>query len=331
MTQDPIAGQTYSFSIVVRDSTDASMAKLNPTINAVDDFQISINGGTWGSLDNAPAVSPAASEFIDITFSTAETTAAGAGGNIKLRVADASATDGWDGAPYRFDVVAAALSTLTAAQANAEMDTALSDVGLTTTVTGRIDASINSRATSANIDSALTSYDAATGTELASALADIQADIAALDVIPSAVSSSGNISGTLQIIRASTFSATLTGIIAPNDWVAARLTVKEEGIPTSADSTAVMQFLVSNPGDPETDGLVILNGAVGDKIGGSISINTDDNEVDIALDDDTTAQLGTGTYSYDIKFYYGDSESGPPYTGAMRITATPTQTIIPRA
>ena len=38
-----------------------------------------------------------------------------------------------------------ATSTLTAAQVNAETDTALADVGLTSTVTGRIDAAISSR------------------------------------------------------------------------------------------------------------------------------------------------------------------------------------------
>jgi hypothetical protein len=38
-----------------------------------------------------------------------------------------------------------ATSTLTAAQVNAEADTALSDVGLTSTVTGRIDTAISSR------------------------------------------------------------------------------------------------------------------------------------------------------------------------------------------
>jgi len=40
-------------------------------------------------------------------------------------------------------------STLTAAQVNAEVDTALSDVGLTTTITGRIDQAISSRLASA--------------------------------------------------------------------------------------------------------------------------------------------------------------------------------------
>jgi hypothetical protein len=45
----------------------------------------------------------------------------------------------WDG------TAEVAFSTLTAAQVNAEADTALADVGLTNTVTGRIDAAVSSR------------------------------------------------------------------------------------------------------------------------------------------------------------------------------------------
>lgn len=46
----------------------------------------------------------------------------------------------------------AALNNLSAAQVNTEVDTALSDVGVTTTVTGRIDAAITTRATPAQVN-----------------------------------------------------------------------------------------------------------------------------------------------------------------------------------
>lgn len=63
-------------------------------------------------------------------------------------------------------------SALTAAQVNAEADAALSDVGLTTTVTGRIDAAISTRSTltsaqvNAEADQALADYDPPTKTEM---------------------------------------------------------------------------------------------------------------------------------------------------------------------
>jgi hypothetical protein len=61
---------------------------------------------------------------------------------IAFRAAGANVGSGsivWDG------TAEVAPSTLTAAQVNAEADTALADVGLTSTVTGRIDAAISSR------------------------------------------------------------------------------------------------------------------------------------------------------------------------------------------
>lgn len=72
---------------------------------------------------------------------------------------------------------------LSAAQVNAEADTALSDVGLTSTVTGRIDAAVSSRLASA-------SYTAPDNASIAAILVDtgtdIPAQIAALS-IPTAV------------------------------------------------------------------------------------------------------------------------------------------------
>ena len=69
---------------------------------------------------------------------------AGAAGTYQLAFLAAGANVGggsiiWDGTNE------IATSTLTAAQVNAEADTALADVGLTSTVTGRIDAAISSR------------------------------------------------------------------------------------------------------------------------------------------------------------------------------------------
>ena len=69
---------------------------------------------------------------------------AGSAGTYQLAFRAAGANVGggsiiWDGTNE------IATSTLTAAQVNAEADTALADVGLTSTVTGRIDAAISSR------------------------------------------------------------------------------------------------------------------------------------------------------------------------------------------
>lgn len=73
----------------------------------------------------------------------------------------------------------AALNNLSSAQVNAEVDTALADVGLTTTITGRIDAAVSTRATPAQIlTTALTEAYAALGA--APTLAQVLFEIRAL-------------------------------------------------------------------------------------------------------------------------------------------------------
>lgn len=157
-----IAGQIYTARVAVRDSSNIDISKVAPTIIAAD-FLISINDGAWAALTNMPAVSPAGSEVIKIIFSAAETTAAGTGGSIVLRVADADGLSGWIGGLWEIPVRAAKLSELTAAQVNAEADTALADVGLTTTITGRIDQAISTRAPATTALSNATWTDAKAG------------------------------------------------------------------------------------------------------------------------------------------------------------------------
>lgn len=76
-------------------------------------------------------------------------------------------------------------SRATPAQVNTEVDTALADVGLTTTVTGRIDAAITTRATPAQVntevDTALADYDAPTFAELDARTDAIDAALVVID------------------------------------------------------------------------------------------------------------------------------------------------------
>lgn len=82
------------------------------------------------------------------------------------------------------DAAISSRSTVTTAQVNAECDTALADVGLTSTITGRIDAAVSTRSTldaagvrsavgleSANLDTQLGAIDDYLDTEMAAALA----------------------------------------------------------------------------------------------------------------------------------------------------------------
>ena len=72
----------------------------------------------------------------------------------------------WDG------TAEVAFSTLTAAQVNAEADTALADVGLTNTVTGRIDAAVSSRLAPSGTLATVTTLTNAPTVPTAAAIAD---------------------------------------------------------------------------------------------------------------------------------------------------------------
>jgi hypothetical protein len=82
----------------------------------------------------------------------------------------------------------AALNNLSAAQVNAEVDTALADVGVTTTITGRIDAAVSTRATPAQVATELATYDGPTHAELTAGLA------AADDAVLAAIAALNNLS-----------------------------------------------------------------------------------------------------------------------------------------
>lgn len=259
MCEQFVVGQTHSFSIGLRDSTNQWIAKANPTLDTTNDFLISINDGAWDTLDNAPSVSPAGSEFVDVTFSIAETTAAGVGGDIKLRVADADEASGWIGGVWRYNGVVAAPSTLT-------------------------------------------------GT--------------------AAAQTSPVVGSTLNITRAATYSATLTGLTVPSGWTSARWTVKRSSQKASTDgSTALIQILVSATPNAATDGLVVLNSTTSGLTLTDASLLISGTTATITIADHVTAQLAKDNYEYDIKFYHGDSESTVVTEAVCNIVATPTQTV----
>lgn len=81
MPQTPVVGETFTFPVCLRPKSDARVFQTAPTITA-DDFRISINGGVATALDNTPTVTPAGWQAVRIIVSAAETTEAGAGGDI---------------------------------------------------------------------------------------------------------------------------------------------------------------------------------------------------------------------------------------------------------
>jgi hypothetical protein len=139
------------------------------------------NGAAVGSAISCPEVGSTG-------FYTGNMAGSAGTYQIAFRAASANVGSGsivWDGTNE------IAPSTLTAAQVNAEADTALADVGLTNTVTGRIDAAISSRlAPSGTLATVTTLTNAPTVPSAAAIASQVRSELAVeLGRVDAAVSS----------------------------------------------------------------------------------------------------------------------------------------------
>ena len=112
MTAVPVAGQTFTFGIGVGSQADTNVLQAAPAI-AAGDIRRSINGAAFANLDNLPTVNPAGGKRIEIVLSAAETTAAGAGGEIFVLASDAAGTE-WQDVAIGLRVYAADVDDLPA-------------------------------------------------------------------------------------------------------------------------------------------------------------------------------------------------------------------------
>lgn len=175
----------------------------------------------------------------------------------------------------RLDNLDVAVTTrATPAQVNTEADTALADVGLTVTVTGRIDAAITSRGTStlttADIDNRLNAYDPPTkaeldsavsplatqtsintlagyvDTEVAAILAAVDTEVAAIkaktDNLPASPAATGDIPGTAAIATAIFAVAVETGHDLTTVLRAIYAAIRGRSVADAADPTTITYY-----------------------------------------------------------------------------------------
>jgi hypothetical protein len=145
------------------------------------------------------------------------------------------------------DASVSSRSTLTAAQVNAEADTALSDVGLTTTITGRIDQAISTRL-------AGSAYTAPTTAPTAAAVASaVRTELTEISNLDASVSSR---------LAAASYTAPansdISSIKSKTDNLPASPAAVSD-IPTTAQISAAVEGSLLN----EADGQQILNAIVG--------------------------------------------------------------------
>lgn len=136
------------------------------------------------------------------------------------------------------------------------------------------------------------------------------------------------VGSTLNITRAATYSATLTGLSVPDGWTSARFTIKVASRKTEPDQvSAIIQILVTAT-PSASDGLVILNCNTSGLTKADASLAISGTSATITIADDVTAKLAVAqNLVYDIKFYHGSSLSTQATEATCNVVSAVTQVI----
>lgn len=184
----PKRATEYIFYVALRDQADTKLFKSSPTL-AAGDVKVSKDGGALANLATLPTVTPAAGVMVKVTLSTTEMTA----DNVTVVFSDASGAE-WCDLVVNIQPVTSNqfddLSTVTTAQVNTEVDTALADYDAPTKA--EMDAGfaalndLSAAAVNAEVDTALTDL----GLDHLVAAAVIGTDVVDNSIVAKLVSSS---------------------------------------------------------------------------------------------------------------------------------------------
>jgi hypothetical protein len=180
------------------------------------------------------------------------------------------------------------------------------------------------------ITAAKIATDAITSDELAAtATAEIAAAAwayATRTLTATAASTTSAVTGSaLTITAGATYSATLSGMTIPADWLKLWLTIKADDAQTDAQS--IVQVVESNPG-VGTDGLLYLNGAAASSAAlGALVVTQAAGTVAITLAAAATVLLERGVLAYDIKVLSGTDTVTLLTEGTATVNLTETKSI----
>lgn len=243
-------------------------------------------------------------------------------------------------------------STVTTAQVNTEVDTALADVGLTTTVTGRIDAAISTRNATTPLDStatqaaaaaALTAYDTATGADVAgisvptaAAIADAvwdetSADHTTVGSTGAALTAAGGAGDPWSVSTGTAYASDTFGghvksitpgavtIVSPVATDGTSITLIRGDDYLNADNRALTFSGDSWP--TLTGGAVALIVNVNGTPTSYTGTITGDGECYIELTDTQTSAITPGAYSYDLQATLSNGSIVTVVQGLLLVTA----------
>ena len=130
----------------------------------------------------------------------------------------------------------------------------------------------------------------------------------------------------LECIIAATFEVTWSGLNIDATWTAIEFTAKK--LLYEADTTALLQVLISNPG-AGGDGLQRYMGLAGGAYVANAALTVDqpNGAVTLLVEDDVTALLTKQKVYYDLKLMLADGSSSILVDGTFDAVYTPTKTI----
>jgi len=309
----------YSISLVSQSDTDIFQTSVTL---AAGDVQVSKDGGAFDNVGTLPTEIGTSGVLVG-TLTSTEMNA----DRVVVRFHDA-AGDEWQDAlmvlnttTQQIDELAssaeiAALNDLSAAEVNAEVDTALSDYDAPTKA--ELDSGL------AAIPAAVWAYSTRTLSSISALLSTITADVWAYGtrtLTQSAVSVAAAVTGSnISVLRGDYWSFSLTGVGDISARTKLYFTVKQ--YVSQADSEALIQI-------EETDGLLYVNGAVAETASNGTIVVTDENAGDltVVVKATETQNLEPRTYRYDVQYIDADGPRTPISTGNFTVTGDITRRV----
>jgi hypothetical protein len=342
----PLRAVAYTFEVALVSQADAKLLQANPTL-AAGDVKISKDGGALANITTLPTAI-GAGKLVTVTLSQAEMTA----DRIAVIFSDQAGAEWCD---LQMEIFTAARGVDDLA-----FFSPVANIGLDVTEYGGIQADmveVNGNFTAAedfekmlNGEGGVTlsailganaitaaSLAADAGTEIGTAVwasatrtltsfGTLVADIwaAASRTLTQTVQQiSALVSGTtIPVHRGDSFSQTLTGLSSNTGWAQLWFTVKRSL--DDADADAVLQVLISDPGDVG-DGLQLLNGSDDVTAAQASLAVASSTSVTLAIDEAVTAQLRPKSgYHWDIQARIG-ADTLTLGQGRLNVTADVTR------
>ena len=295
----------------IRSAVGLAAANLDTQLTAIDDYLDTEVGAIKAKTDNLPT-DPADQSAVEAAI-TAATSGLATAANLATLTAyvDTEVAAILEDTGTTLPAQIAALNNLSAAQVNAEVDTALTDIHLDHLLATDYDPASKPGVATALLNELIgndagVSQFTANALELApsgsgggSTAAQIWAYATRTLTTPLASVESTVTNTTVTMYRGDVFNEAFTGLGALGTWTKVYLTIKKSDV---RDEQSNVQIMLTNPASG-SDGLVRLNARTATLAWGSITVDdANAGDITVFLDESATRALEPGEYDFDIQY-----------------------------